>query len=69
MEPLNIVRRHILPAATGELSVLATLDAGAVILMISALSFLGLGVQAPMPEWGMMLNEGWVYKRQCLNGE
>ncbi|KRG15711.1 peptide ABC transporter permease [Virgibacillus soli] len=53
----HIVRRHILPAATGELSVLATLDAGAVILMISALSFLGLGVQAPMPEWGMMLNE------------
>ena len=37
--------------------VLTTLDTGSVILMISALSFLGLGVQPPTPEWGMMLNE------------
>lgn len=53
----HIVRTHILPGAAGEIAVLATLDSGAVILMISALSFLGLGVQAPTPEWGMMLNE------------
>lgn len=53
----HIVKTHILPGAAGEIAVLATLDSGAVILMISALSFLGLGVQAPTPEWGMMLNE------------
>ena len=53
----HIVRTHILPGAAGEIAVLATLDSGSVILMISALSFLGLGVQAPTPEWGMMLNE------------
>lgn len=53
----HIVKKHLLPGAAGEISVLATLDTGAVILMISALSFLGLGIQAPTPEWGMMLNE------------
>ena len=53
----HIVKKHIIPGAAGEISVLATLDSGSVILMISALSFLGLGVQAPTPEWGMMLNE------------
>ena len=41
----------------GEIAVLATLDMGGIILNISALSFLGLGVQAPTAEWGMMLNE------------
>ena len=49
--------RHLLPGTAGELFVLTTLDTGSVILMISALSFLGLGVQPPTPEWGMMLNE------------
>ena len=53
----HIIRRHLLPCAAGEISVLATLDTGAVILMVSALSFLGLGVQPPTPEWGMMLGE------------
>ena len=53
----HIVKTHIIPGAAGEIAVLATLDSGSVILMISALSFLGLGVQAPTAEWGMMLNE------------
>lgn len=53
----HIVRTHVLPGAAGEIAVLATLDSGSVILIFSALSFLGLGVQAPTAEWGMMLNE------------
>lgn len=53
----HIMKRHLLPATMGELIVLATLDMGAIILNISALSFLGLGVQPPTAEWGMMLNE------------
>ncbi|WP_194165531.1 nickel/cobalt ABC transporter permease [Oceanobacillus sp. CFH 90083] len=53
----HIFKKHIMPNTAGEIAVLATLDIGSVILMISALSFLGLGVQAPTPEWGMMLNE------------
>lgn len=53
----HIIRHHMLPAIAGEVIVLATLDTGWVILSISGLSFLCLGVQAPTPEWGMMLNE------------
>lgn len=52
-----IFRKHIIPAIIPELIVLITLDIGWVILSISTLSFLGLGVQAPTPEWGAMLNE------------
>ncbi len=52
-----ILTRHLLPCIASELVVLATLDTGWTILNISTLSFLGLGVQAPTPEWGAMLNE------------
>lgn len=55
--PLRILFTHLLPVAAGEFFVLMTLDTGSVILMLSALSFLGLGVQPPTPEWGMMLAE------------
>lgn len=53
----RIITKHVLPMTMGEIAVLATLDMGGIILNISALSFLGLGVQAPTAEWGMMLNE------------
>lgn len=52
-----ILTHHMLPCIAAELAVLASLDTGWAILNISTLSFLGLGVQAPMPEWGAMLNE------------
>lgn len=52
-----IIRRHLLPRAAGEIAVLASLDSGSVILLLSALSFLGLSVQPPTPEWGAMLSE------------
>ncbi|MDU4962226.1 MAG: ABC transporter permease subunit [Sporomusaceae bacterium] len=48
---------HLLPNAAPEIIILATLDTGWVILNLSALSFLGLGVQAPTAEWGAMLSE------------
>ena len=41
--------------------VTATIDIGMLILEITSLSFLGVGVQAPIPEWGLMLNEGRLY--------
>lgn len=53
-----ILRRHILPNVLSPVIVLATLDMGHIILSIAALSFLGLGAQPPVPEWGTMLNEG-----------
>lgn len=52
-----ILYKHMLPSIASELAVLASLDIGWAIINISTLSFLGLGVQAPIPEWGAMLNE------------
>ena len=50
-----ILFRHLLPSITSDLVVLASLDVGWAIINISTLSFLGLGVQAPTPEWGAMI--------------
>ena len=63
--PLRIVLRHILPNVFGPIIVLATLDVGWAILNASALSFLGLGVQPPAAEWGLMLNEGRGFLRDA----
>ena len=54
----RIVLRHIAPNLLGQVIVLSTLDFGAVLLTLSGLSFLGLGVRPPTPEWGSMLAEG-----------
>ncbi len=54
---LRLLRAHYLPAVAGEFSVLMTLDSAGVMLMLSSLGFLGLGIQPPTPEWGMMLSE------------
>ena len=51
----HILIRHLLPVAGAELLILSTADVGSVILLMSALSFLGLGVQPPTAEWGVML--------------
>lgn len=53
----HVIRRHLIVGACGEIAMLSTMDITSIILNISALSFLGLGVQPPTPEWGMMLNE------------
>ncbi len=57
MSPYQISRRHILPNVISPVVVLVTLDMGAILLSIAALSFLGLGAQAPDPEWGRMLSD------------
>lgn len=53
----TILRKHLFPLILSDIIMLATLNVGTIILSISALSFLGLGVQAPTCEWGIMLNE------------
>jgi peptide/nickel transport system permease protein len=58
---LRVVLRHILPNALTPWLVVATLDMARVIVIESALSFLGLGVQPPAPTWGGMLADGRVY--------
>jgi peptide/nickel transport system permease protein len=57
----RVVLRHILPNAFTPWLVVATLDMARVIVIESALSFLGLGVQPPTPTWGGMLADGRVY--------
>jgi peptide/nickel transport system permease protein len=54
---LGIIIRHMIPNAMAPIIVSATLDLGGVIIYESALSFLGFGVQPPIPTWGNMLNE------------
>lgn len=61
MPPLRIMVRHILPNVVTAAVVYATLDISQVILLISALSFLGLGAQPPTPDWGYMVNEGRAF--------
>ena len=56
-----IIIKHILPVVFLQMIILITLDFGHMLLHISGLSFLGLGVQAPMPEWGVMIQDSAPY--------
>ena len=56
----RILGRHILPNLLSPVIVFTTLTIPAVILLESVISFLGLGVQAPMSSWGILINEGAV---------
>lgn len=53
-----IIWKHVLPNAIGVIIVQATMTFGDVIITASTMSFLGLGIQPPTPEWGSMLSEG-----------
>lgn len=55
---LRLLARHVLPAAMPAVLVQATLGMAGAMLSEAALSFLGLGVQPPMPSWGTMINGG-----------
>jgi peptide/nickel transport system permease protein len=57
----RILLRHVLPNSVTPLIVQVSLDFGGVILTASALSFLGLGAQDPIPDWGLMVAEGENY--------
>jgi len=57
----RVLRHHVLPNTFTPWLVVATLDMARVIVIESALSFLGLGVQPPTPTWGGMLADGRVY--------
>lgn len=59
----RIILRHILPNAMGPIIVQATLNIARTILGISSLSFVGLGISPPTPEWGSMLSEGKTMMR------
>ncbi|HEY3361974.1 MAG TPA: nickel transporter permease [Methanosarcina sp.] len=62
---LHVILRHVIPNVISPLIVMATMGMGYVILSAAGLSFLGFGVQSPIPEWGSMLSEGKIYIRSA----
>ena len=56
-----VIVRHVIPPVLAQLVILATLDIGHMMLHVSGLSFLGLGIQPPTPEWGVMINDARQY--------
>jgi peptide/nickel transport system permease protein len=57
----RILMSEVLPNVMPQLIVIATLEAASAILLEAALSFLGLGVQPPLPSWGLMISEAKAY--------
>lgn len=60
----KIIIKHIMPQVLSQVGILATLDLGHMMLHVAGLSFLGLGVQAPVAEWGVMINDASPYIRE-----
>lgn len=56
-----IITRHIIPNCIAPIIVQVSMDFGSIILMLASLSFLGLGAQAPTPEWGLMVSTSRSY--------
>lgn len=67
--PVRILARHIIPNTLGTIAVSATLAVGGAIMLESALSFLGFGVQPPTPTWGNLLNKAgpWLVSAPWLS--
>jgi len=57
----RIIRAHVLPNLLNTIIVMASLEVARMIILESCLSFLGRGIQPPIPSWGAMLGEGRVY--------
>jgi peptide/nickel transport system permease protein len=61
LKPWTIMRKHMLPYILGYVLVYGSMTLGGAIIAIAGLSFLGLGVNAPTPEWGRAVNAGQEY--------
>jgi peptide/nickel transport system permease protein len=59
--PLRIMFVHVLPNLLSLIVITLAIDIGSLILVEAALSYLGLGIKAPTPEWGNMLTDGQTY--------
>ncbi|MCI2049537.1 MAG: ABC transporter permease [Lachnospiraceae bacterium] len=59
----SIMFRHLLPNCIQPMIVMATMSIGSVMIQAASLSYIGLGVQPPTPEWGAMLADGRSYIR------
>ena len=63
MPDREIILKHVLPNSLSPIIVQATMRIASAIISASSLSFLGLGVPIPMPEWGTMLSSSLKYLR------
>ncbi len=63
--PSRLMLRHMVPNAVGPIIVHATFSMASSILIVSGMSYLGLGITAPTPEWGALLNAGKIYMLQA----
>jgi peptide/nickel transport system permease protein len=52
------IRKHLLPNVLKPIMIVATFELGQIIVLEASLSYLGIGVQPPLPSWGMMISEG-----------
>ena len=59
--PARILSRTVIPNVLGVVAIVAIVDIGSVTLAGATLSFLGLGIRAPTPEWGAMVSDGILY--------
>ena len=57
----QIILKHVLPNAIGPIIVESTMAVGSAIISAAGISFVGMGIQPPAPEWGAMLNEAKTY--------
>ena len=55
------IRKHLLPNVLPQMVIVGSYEFGQIIVMEASLSYLGLGVQPPLPSWGMMVSEGQSY--------
>jgi peptide/nickel transport system permease protein len=55
------IRRHLLPNVVPQMLIVGSFELGQIIVLEAALSYLGLGVQPPLPSWGLMVSEGQTY--------
>ncbi|MBL8589535.1 MAG: ABC transporter permease [Methylobacteriaceae bacterium] len=55
------IRRHLLPNVAPNMAIIASFEFGQVVVLEASLSYLGLGVQPPLPSLGLMINEGQLY--------
>lgn len=62
---IYIIMKHIIPNCMGPIIVEATISLSSVIMIAAGLSFIGLGVEPPSPEWGAMLSDSREYMRQA----
>jgi peptide/nickel transport system permease protein len=55
------IRKHLLPNVVPQMLIVGSFELGQIIVLEAALSYLGLGVQPPLPSWGLMVSEGQTY--------